>query len=99
MREKKSRQHHVWKHHLRAWETDGKLWCKQGSKIFLSSPTNLAVESEYYRLHKLDEREKKAVRLLCTTGRSQLHAELAEKMLDHLDHPYDILDRIRAFFP
>jgi len=99
MKEKKSRQHHVWKHHMHAWATDGKVWCRQDGKTFRSSPNNLAVENEYYRLRQLDERDKKVVRWLCVDGKIPLYRELAESMLKFLDHPYALLDRIRALSP
>ena len=99
MREKKNRQHHVWKHHLGAWATDGKVWCWQDGKTFLSSPDNLAVENEYYRLKQLEERDKEVVRWLCVENRTEFHGQLAESMLRFLDHPYELVRKIRALSP
>jgi hypothetical protein len=47
---KKRRQHYVWQHYLSAWVTGGTLACMQGENIFRTSPINVAVESDFYRL-------------------------------------------------
>src|SRR5688572_22102274 len=96
MREKKSRQHHVWKHHLGAWATGGQVWCRQDGRIFPSSPAKLAVEKEYYRLKQIDERDREVVRWLCVRNRTEFHGQLAESMLRFLDHPYELLGKIRS---
>lgn len=99
MKEKKSRQHHVWKHHLGAWSTRGKVWCRQGGKTFPVSTTKVAVENEYYRLKQLDERDKEVIRWLCVRNRTDLHGQLAESMLLFLDHPYELVRRISTLSP
>lgn len=99
MREKKRRQHQVWEHHLRAWSTDGKVWCRQDGRIFPASPAKLAVEKEYYRLKQLDERDKEVVQWLCVKNRTEFHGQLAESMLSFLSYPYEMLDKMRALSP
>lgn len=99
MQDKKIRQHHVWRHHLSAWATDGNVWCRQDGKIFSSSTRNVAVENEYYRLKPLDERDKAVIRALCVKDRTMFHSQLAESMLGFLDHPYRMIEWISALSP
>ena len=53
---KKRRQHHVWRHYLEPWTTKGQIWCLQsGEKIFRTNALNVAVESNFYKLNRLNE--------------------------------------------
>ena len=45
------RQHHVWKHYLEGWcRGDGKLFCLRDGSLFRTSPLNIMVERDFYRL-------------------------------------------------
>jgi hypothetical protein len=51
--EKKRRQHHVWRHYLKSWTVGGGLYCLRGGRIFPTGTTAIAVEKDFYKLHKL----------------------------------------------
>jgi hypothetical protein len=95
----KRRQHHVWQYHLKAWATDGMLWCRQDGKIFSSSPTNLAVEREYYRLRELSDLEMKFVRAISLSGRSEFIRDITENTLDFIRHPHDLMREMMSAYP
>ncbi len=97
--EKKKRQHHVWKHHLGAWATDGQLCCMMDNRVFRAAPVVLAVESEYYRQPRLDERDLQVLRQLCVESRGQFHAEIAEAILAFLNDPHVKLDHLQKVIP
>ena len=44
------REHHVWSHYLEGWCRDGKLCCMRDGNLFWTSPPNIMVERDFYRL-------------------------------------------------
>lgn len=53
---KKRRQHYVWKKYLDPWTEEGKVWChRKGERPFHTSPLNVAVERDFYKLHSLTQ--------------------------------------------
>lgn len=60
--EKKRRQHYVWQHYLKAWTTDGKLWCRRESNIFRTGTTSIGVARDYYRLQEMEPNDLAFVR-------------------------------------
>ena len=62
--EKKRRQHHVWQRYLRAWSTDGQLYCLMGDRIFPTGTTAIAVEQYFYKIGKLTDADIALIRFL-----------------------------------
>ena len=52
---KKRRQHHVWQHYLNSWTIDGRICCLKGGDIFATDTINVAVQRDFYKLHKLTQ--------------------------------------------
>ena len=61
---KKRRQHHVWQHFLKAWSTDGQLYCLMNGRIFPTGATAIAVEQDFYKIAKLTATDIALIRLL-----------------------------------
>ncbi len=62
--EKKHNQHHVWQQYLRAWSTDGSLYCLMGNRIFHTGTSRLAVEKHFYKIGNLTSHDIALIRLL-----------------------------------
>lgn len=59
---KKRRQHYVWKKYLDPWTEEGKVWChRKGARPFHTSPVNVAVERDFYKLHSLTQGDMKFI--------------------------------------
>jgi len=54
---KKRRHHYVWKHYLKPWLSEGKVWCLRGEEIFETAPINIVQERDFYKLHQLSNEE------------------------------------------
>jgi hypothetical protein len=52
--EKKRRQHHVWQRYLKSWTVGGQIYCRREGRIFQTGTTAVAVERDFYKLHKLN---------------------------------------------
>ncbi|HXH73253.1 MAG TPA: DUF4238 domain-containing protein, partial [Mariprofundaceae bacterium] len=53
---KKRRQHYVWRKYLAPWTDHGKIWChRNGEQPFQTSPVNVAVERDFYKLTELTQ--------------------------------------------
>lgn len=52
---KKRRHHYVWRHYLEAWARDGVLACYQDGRTFSTSPENVGVKKDFYRLKELSD--------------------------------------------
>lgn len=55
MEKKKRKQHYVWEHYLRAWATDGQVWCLHGDRSFSTNTDNVANERDFYRLKEMSD--------------------------------------------
>lgn len=52
------RQHYVRKQYLSAWAVDGYLWASRKDKVFSTSPENVLLERDFYRIEPLNEKEQ-----------------------------------------
>lgn len=60
MEEKKRKQHYVFQAYLRAWSTNGKIWCLRNKcDIFCTSSINIAQERDFYRIYPINADEIK----------------------------------------
>ncbi|MBS1646884.1 MAG: DUF4238 domain-containing protein [Bacteroidetes bacterium] len=53
----KKQQHFVWKHYLKPWAKNDKIYCLGRGNIFNTSPNNIAQERFFYASEPLGERE------------------------------------------
>jgi hypothetical protein len=61
---KKRRQHHVWQRYLKAWSTDGQLYCLMDDRIFPTGTTTIAIEQYFYKIGKLTATDIALIRFL-----------------------------------
>jgi Protein of unknown function (DUF4238) len=62
--EKKRRQHHVWQHYLKSWTVGGQIYCRMDGGIFPTGTTTLAIERDFYKLHKLNAGDISSIKWL-----------------------------------
>src|SRR5665213_4526618 len=61
----KHRQHHVWQHYLASWSIDERVWAlRNGETIFNTDTVNVAVERDFYKVHKFTSRDLALLRLI-----------------------------------
>lgn len=80
----KRRHHHVWQEYLKAWGTDGAIWCLQGGRVFPSGSSVLAVERDFYKLHNLTREDIALLKLLFDSGHplsKRNHAHLLNMLM------------------
>lgn len=51
---KKRKQHYVWRHYLRSWSENEKIFCLRDGKIFESNLMGVANKRDFYRLKELN---------------------------------------------
>jgi hypothetical protein len=61
---KKRKHHYVWEHYLKAWATDGHVWCQRGETRFPVSTENIAHRHDFYRLKEMSEYDFQIVELM-----------------------------------
>jgi len=69
---RKRRHHYVWQFYLSAWAVDDTVACMRAGATFRTSANNLAVRTDFYRLHELTELEVAFVKKLCIDGSDPL---------------------------
>ena len=88
------RNHHVWQRFLKSWTTNGTIWCLQGGRIFLTGTPSIAVEKDFYKLHKLTREEVALIKMLFDKGHplsKRNHASL----LNSLMLPFQIAQQVK----
>jgi len=75
------RQHYVAQMYLRAWATDGVIWCKRRDNIFSTSSLNLAHERLFYEVDVLSEVEFRFVLAFIERLPRESHALLVENLM------------------
>jgi hypothetical protein len=88
----KDRHHHVWQHYLRAWSTDGTLWCRRGDNIFRSGTSVVAIERGFYKLENLTSRERLHVKALVSGGYPEA-VEFCNNLLVNFMLPFDMYEK------
>jgi hypothetical protein len=53
----KKRQHYIWKHYLKPWTFNKKIWCKRHDTIFNPSLKEIAQKKYFYELKPLNDIE------------------------------------------
>ena len=55
----KKSQHYVWKHYLKPWTLNGKIYCSRNGEIFRTSPDNIAQQTYFYKSNPINAEEIK----------------------------------------
>jgi Protein of unknown function (DUF4238) len=61
---RKRNQHHVWQEYLRAWTTEGGIWCLQDDRVFKTGTSRLAVGVDFYKLQDWREEDRLAFAIM-----------------------------------
>jgi len=91
---RKRRHHHVWQYYLRPWTVDGALYCLQDGSIERRGTSAIAVEKDFYELHRLTAEDVALTKLLFGQGHPsavRTHAHL----LNSLMMPFQIAERMK----
>lgn len=91
----KHRQHHVWQYYLDPWTTKKKIFCLQDGKIFRSDTKNVAVERDFYKLHRLTDEDIAFLRLAVIDVGPTYSKSLHEEFLRELLAPRAFVERYK----
>jgi hypothetical protein len=91
---KKRRHHHVWQKYLKSWTTDGAIWCLQNGRVFSAGTVNIAVEKDFYKLHKLTRDDITLLQMLFGKGHP-LAIKNHARLLNRLMMPFQLADRMK----
>lgn len=69
----KKQQHYIWKHYLRSWSCDNKIWCKREGRIFRTSLENIGQKRFFYKADKLNSFERGIVENFISNRHSSTH--------------------------
>lgn len=72
------RQHYVPQFYLNSWATSGQCWVNREGKIFKTSPRNILLEKDFYKIHKLSKQEKKIRDGMLSTNNKELNNVIKE---------------------
>lgn len=94
----KHRQHYVFQHYLKAWETDGKVWARRHreKKVFHPTTRNVAVEKHFYKLQPVAEEDLALIRLLLLDTAPDYVKERCETLIHNMTVPMAIKRAIDA---
>jgi hypothetical protein len=93
--EYKRRHHHVWQKYLKPWTTGGAILCLQNGRIFSTGTVNIAVEKDFYKLHKLTRDDITFLQMLFGKGHT-LAVKNHAHLLNRLMLPFQIAERMRG---
>ncbi len=90
---KKTRQHHVWQRYLRSWTVGGSLHCLCNGRIFPSGTINVAVERDFYKLHRVTDDDVKFIWLLSAEKAHKHSRELHKQFLTMVTEPMKLIEQ------
>ena len=92
---KKRRQHHVWQHYLKSWTVDGQLYCLRDGTIFPTGTNSVAVDRDFYKLHRLTDDDLALIKLLAIDAGHPLAKRHHEDLLVRLAGPARFVEENR----
>jgi hypothetical protein len=96
---KKRRQHHVWQHYLKSWSVNGRVWVlREGKTIFNTDTVNVAVERDFYKVHKLTSRDLDLLRVILSGPKHPAAKKTDEQFLALLMAPAHFVEQNRHRF-
>lgn len=91
----KRQHHHVWQRYLKSWTTsDGSIWCLQNGHTFATGTPVIAVEKDFYKLHKLTNEDVELIKALFDKGHplsKRNHANLLNMVMA----PFQITEQVK----
>src|SRR6185437_11356315 len=93
------RHHHVLQHYLRAWSTGGKVWCLRDGEPFNTNTVNVAVETDFYKIHKLNEMDLQIIRHFVDNTAHEAGREAHKNLVSWLLFPIYYMEQHREKFP
>jgi hypothetical protein len=93
---KKHRQHHVWQHYLRSWTVGGRIFCLGDGRIFATGTSAIAVETDFYKLHKLTAADIVLIRTLVIEQAHPIAKRNHEEFLQKLMMPLRFVEHNRT---
>jgi hypothetical protein len=91
----KRNHHHVWQKYLRPWtDTNGAIWCLQDGRIFSTGTPTIAVEKDFYKLHKLTLEDIAFIKKFFANAdplAKRTHADLLNKLM----MPFQIAEQVK----
>jgi len=96
---KKRRQHHVWQHYLRSWTVDDQLFCLRNGEIFATGTNSVAVDRDFYKLHKLTAEDLALIKMLVIEPAHPLAKQHHEHLLMQLAGPSRFVEQNRDRLP
>jgi hypothetical protein len=92
---KKRRQHHVWQYYLKAWATDGQIFCLRAGKIFLTNTVNIAQDRDFYKFPRLTKNDIALARFMIANNANPYAKQSQEQFLAGRTKPITMYERIR----
>jgi hypothetical protein len=89
---KKTRQHYVFQHYLRAWAVDGKVWTRRrdNKKVFNAGTNKVAAERHFYKLQPVTTEDLTLIRLLLINDAPFYVKERCETLIHNMTVPLAI---------
>lgn len=95
-KQKKKRQHFVWRKYLRKWASNEKIFCLMGERIFETDLMNVAQEKYFYELKELTGQEISFLKALIEKDNSPMIRKLNHGWIEFFDKVFDLKNRIDA---
>lgn len=96
---RKRRHHYVWRHYLKAWASNDKIWCFREQKIFNPNLMGVAQERDFYKVEKLTNEELKFVNKLIKDPYCAEDAELNEGWLKIFQMGFEVEEQFKKHQP
>lgn len=93
-KEKKKRQHFVWRKYLRAWAESDSIYCLMGDKIFKSGLMGVGQERYFYRLKELTKEEITFLKALIDQDNRPMIRQLNHGWIDFFNQVFEIKGRV-----
>jgi hypothetical protein len=89
------RQHYVWRHYLRPWAQDEKIWCWRLGKVFNSNLMGVGQKRDFYKLEELTDSDIELIKKVAIEKtKNQLLREANEGWITTFQQVF----RIKKFF-
>nr|WP_314526259.1 DUF4238 domain-containing protein [uncultured Pseudomonas sp.] len=89
------KQHYVWRHYLRPWAQNEKIWCWRLGKIFNSNLMGVGQQRDFYKLEELTENDIDLIKKIAIDNtKNQLLREANEGWINTFQQVF----RIKNFF-
>lgn len=93
---KKRRHHYVWQHYLKPWTVDGQITCLRQGRLFSTGTSNVAIKTDFYRLHEFTEQDLQAVQQLCMRNSAPALRAVQQGWIDIFRIPFTISEQRAA---